>query len=60
MTLGWQALFKAPGAFEQIARLRLTLVHSPRTLVIHCPMKTVQEPYGYIDFARIKKDCILR
>lgn len=57
MTLGWQALFKVPGAFEQIARLQLTLVHAPKTMIIDCPMKTVQESYGYFDFARLKKEC---
>ena len=60
MTLSWQALFKVPGAFEQIARVQLRLVHAPRTLAIDCPMKVVQESYGYFDFARIKRYCAFR
>lgn len=59
MTLAWQALFKVPGAFEQVARLQLTLSNA-RTMAIDCSMKTVQESYGYFDFAGIKKGCTVR
>src|SRR5687768_10284809 len=56
----WQALYKVPDAFKQISRVQLTLSHAPRAMVIDCPIKTVEDSYGYTDFSRLKQQCQLR
>jgi hypothetical protein len=56
----WQALTKAQGSFKQLARVQLTLTHAPRTLVIDCPVKMVEDSYGYVDFGTLKRQCQMK
>jgi hypothetical protein len=55
----WQALAKVRNAFTELRRVQLTLSQG-RTMIIDCPIKTVEESYGYTDFARLKKQCQIR
>jgi hypothetical protein len=60
LALMWQALFKVPDAFKEIARVQLTLARGPRTMIVDCPIQTIEGSFGYIDFARVKKECRVR
>jgi hypothetical protein len=56
----WQALFRVPNAFKELARVQLTLSHAPRTMIFDCPIRTVEDSTGYMEFARLKRECQVR
>jgi len=56
----WQALAKVPNVYKHLSRVQLTLRHAPRTMMIDCPAESVEDMYGFTDFARLKRLCAVR
>ena len=56
----WQVLVKERSGFREVSTVRLSLVRPARRMTIQCPIKSVEDSYGYTDFARLKRLCEIR
>lgn len=59
-SLIWEALTNVPDSFAALSRIKVSLVHSARTMRIDCPVQAVKDSYGYMDPATLRNKCAVR